>query len=228
MNLLTGLIDLFFPETCINCNTTLVRGENIICTFCEVSLPITDFNYTKDNKIVKSLWGRVNIDFATAYLYFKKGGIAQNILHFLKYKNRKEIGEYFGKKLAFTIKDIDFINNTDFLIPVPLHKTKQIERGYNQSLEICKGLSEILNIPILDNNLIRISKTLTQTRKKRFERWKNVSKNFDLKNSSLLEGKCVLLVDDVFTTGATIEACCEPFEGIRNLKIGIAVLAVAN
>lgn len=227
MNFLKGLSDLFFPEICINCNRTLVSGEKIICTFCEAILPINKLSINNKNKIIKSLWGRVNIDFAYAYLNFRKEGITQNILHFLKYKNRKDIGLHFGKLLALSIKDEEFIKNTDFLIPVPLHKSKQKKRGYNQSYEICKGINEVLKIPVLGDNIIRISKTLSQTNKHRFERWENVSKNFEVKNKGIFVEKNILIVDDVFTTGATIEACCQPLQKIDNLKIGIATLAIA-
>ncbi|MCC6720774.1 MAG: ComF family protein [Bacteroidia bacterium] len=227
MNFLKGLSDLFFPEICVNCNRTLVNGEKIICTFCEAILPINKLSINNDNKIIKSLWGRVNIDFAYAYLNFRKEGITQNILHFLKYKNRKDIGLHFGKLLALSIKDEEFIKNTDFLIPVPLHKSKQKKRGYNQSYEICKGINEVLKIPVLGDNIIRISKTLSQTNKHRFERWENVSKNFEVKNKGIFVEKNILIVDDVFTTGATIEACCQPLQKIDNLKIGIATLAIA-
>lgn len=228
MNFLKGLVDLFFPEVCIYCSQTLVKTEKVICTFCEAQLPVAEFESFSDNKIIKSMWGRVNVEFAGSYLHFRKGGITQQILHFLKYKNRKDIGWYFGNRLAHFIKNEDFVKNADFIIPVPLHKTKLRKRGYNQSAEICKGLSEVLRIPVSENNLLRITNTQTQTRKKRFERWTNVSTNFIIKNPEFYEGKNLLLVDDVFTTGATIEACCQPFLNINNVKIGIVVLAVAG
>ncbi|NUM31966.1 MAG: ComF family protein [Bacteroidetes bacterium] len=228
MNFLKGLIDLFFPEICIYCNQNLVKTEKIICTFCEAQLPVSDNESFTENKIIKSLWGRVNIEFAAYYLNFKKGGITQQILHFLKYKNRKDIGIFYGKRLGFMIINEKFIKEVDYIVPVPLHKTKLRKRGYNQSAEISKGLCEVLKIPVLENNLIRISNTQTQTRKKRFERWTNVSTNFIVKNPALFEDKNLLLVDDVFTTGATIEACCQPLININNVKIGLVFLAVAG
>ncbi len=226
MKLFTGILDLIFPVVCVNCGNSLVLNETILCTICIVKLPITNFHKDPDNDIAKALWGRVNIDFATAFLYFKKAGITQQLLHQLKYRGRKDIGVYLGRQFGNKIRGIDFISTVDYIIPVPLHKSKAKSRGYNQSQLICEGMSEVLSIPVC-NNLIRISFTDTQTRKRRFDRWLNVSEKFVLNEPELLEGKRILLVDDVFTTGATIEACCQAFKNVNNISIGVATLAMA-
>jgi len=227
MKLLTGILDLIYPVVCINCENMLVEHEKIICTFCILKLPVTNFHLDPSNDMAKAMWGRIHIDFATAYLFFRKAGITQKLLHQLKYKERKDIGTYLGSRLGKQLKENYFIKGTDFLIPVPLHASKLKVRGYNQSQLICDGLQESLNIPV-ENSLSRISFTDTQTRKRRFDRWTNVSQKFVLNKPELLEGKRVLLVDDVFTTGATIEACCQVLSGVKNVSIGIATIAMAS
>lgn len=227
MKLFTGILDLIFPVVCINCGNSLVTNESILCTICVVKLPVTNFHKDPDNDMAKALWGRVNIDFATAFLYFKKAGMTQQLLHQLKYRGRKDIGINLGNRFGNQLKENNFVSTVDYIIPVPLHKSRAKSRGYNQSQLICEGLSEALSIPVC-NDLARISFTDTQTRKRRFDRWLNVSEKFVLNQPELLEGKRILLVDDVFTTGATIEACCQAFKNLNNISIGVATLAMAT
>lgn len=227
MKLFTGILDLIFPVVCVNCGNELVTHETIICTFCAVKLPVTNFHNDPVNDMTKALWGRVNIDFASAFLYFKKAGIAQKLLHQLKYKGRKDVGINMGNRFANHLKENSFISSVDYLIPIPLHKSKAKARGFNQSELICQGMSEVLSTPIL-KNISRISFTDTQTRKRRFDRWLNVSEKFVLNEPEILEGKRVLLVDDVFTTGATIEACCQSLKNVNGISIGVATLAIAT
>lgn len=227
MKLFTGILDLIYPVVCINCGNSLVTHETIICTFCAVKLPVTNFHKDPVNDMSKALWGRVNIDFATAFLYFKKAGITQKLLHHLKYKGRKDIGLNLGQRFGNQLKENRFISSLDYLIPVPLHKSKAKARGFNQSQVICEGLSDVLSVPIC-TELSRISFTDTQTRKRRFDRWLNVSEKFVINNPEVLEGKRVLIVDDVFTTGATIEACCQALKDVDGISMGVATLAIAT
>jgi len=222
-----GLLDLVFPVVCINCGKSMIGSERILCTFCMLKLPLTNYHTDPENEMAKSLWGRVQLEFCTAYLFFKKGGITQNLLHKLKYKGGKEVGIIFGNRFGRMIKENDFISSLDFIIPVPLHPKKLKARGFNQCEKIAEGVSLALGVPVLNNNLIRVIHTESQTRKKRFERWLNVSEKFALSNPQLLEGKRILIIDDVFTTGATIEACCEVFKTVKNVRIGVATLALA-
>ena len=228
MKLLTGILDLIYPVVCINCGNSLVTHESIICTFCAVKLPVTNFHKDPVNDMAKALWGRVNIDFATAFLYFRKSGITQKLLHQLKYKGRQDIGINLGNRFGNHLKENRFVSSADYLMPVPLHISKKKARGFNQSQLICEGLSQSLGIPVSDNNLMRISYTDTQTRKKRFERWLNVSEKFILNEPEQLEGKRILLVDDVFTTGATMEACCHALNEVKDISVGVASLAIAT
>lgn len=226
LNLLSGVLDLIYPVVCFNCGNALVKHEKILCSFCSLKLPLTNFHNDPFNVMAKSLWGRVPVDFATSFLYFRKSGITQILLHQLKYAERTDVGKDLGNRFGTQLKDNSFVARADCLIPVPLHAKKLRARGYNQSEVICKGMQEILNIPIL-NNLSRISYTDSQTRKRRFDRWLNVSEKFVITNPESLEGKRILLIDDVFTTGATLEACCEVLNTVKNISIGAATLAIA-
>jgi ComF family protein len=226
MNYLSALLDLIYPKLCLNCGFSLIVNETIICLNCEAKLPFTNYHLDSTNPMIKALWGRVNIEFACAYLFFNKAGITQKLLHHLKYKNAQEIGSHFGFMFGKHIQYADFIKTVDFIVPVPLHKKKLKLRGYNQSYLICLGLSKALNIPIIDD-LVRISYSDTQTKRSRMARWLNVSEKFKMNNPSRYNGKNILLVDDVFTTGATIEACCQAFKDIENSKVGVVTLGLA-
>jgi len=228
LKFISAILDLVYPVVCLNCGRSLVINESIICSFCGLKLPFTNFHRDSENEMMKALWGRVEIDFATAYLYFRKEGITQKILHQIKYKGKNDFGVNLGRGFGNHLRNTPFISGTDFLIPVPLHDSKLKSRGYNQSALICEGLSLALNIPVIQNNLVRVSFTDTQTRKGRFERWLNVSQKFELTDPKMFEGKRILIIDDVFTTGATIEACCQVFKEINGISIGIATLAVAT
>lgn len=226
MNIFTGLLDLIYPALCINCGNYLTGYETGICNICKTRMPYTRFHDDPVNDMSRALWGRADIDFATAFLYFRKRGMTQKVLHQLKYKGREDIGLQFGNLFGAHIADSHFLRSCNYLLPVPLHKAKEATRGYNQSKLICEGMEQTLQIPLSDN-LIRTRYSDTQTRKHRFERWLNVNTKFMVKNPQQLEGKRVLLVDDVFTTGATIEACCQVLSQIKDISIGVATLAIA-
>jgi ComF family protein len=225
MSVLNDLLSLFFPQLCAGCGIPLVKGEDILCLQCLADLPKTNYQDGKDNPLALNFLGRINICYATSYFSFDKGGKVQHLLHQLKYKGRKDIGFKLGQIFGFElIRNIQF-SEIDAIIPVPLHPRKQWSRGYNQSKEICKGISESMQRPLISGNLIRKVHTSSQTMKGRYERWENVSGIFKVKNSTDLEGKHLLLVDDVVTTGATLEACCEPLLKIPGVRVSIATLA---
>lgn len=227
MSVLSDILSLFFPQLCAGCNTPLVKGEDILCLNCLADLPKTNYNDAIDNPIAFHFSGKVRIDFATSFCHFDKGGRVQHLLHQLKYKGRKEIGYKMGLLFGFDlIQNIQF-QNIDAIVPVPLHPRKQRSRGYNQSTEICKGISESMNRPLISGNLIRQVHTSSQTLKGRYERWENVSGIFSVKDSEAFVGKHLLLVDDVITTGATLEACCHPLLEISGVRVSIAALANA-
>lgn len=227
MTLFDDLISLFYPRLCAGCNTPLVKGEETLCLNCLADLPRTNYHLHDNNPIYQVFIGRANITLATSFCCFDKGGRLQHILHQLKYKGNREVGRKMGILFGYDLIQMPLYLDIDAIIPVPLHPKKEKKRGFNQSVEICKGLSESMNRPLIIGNLVREIHNASQTRKGRFERWENVSGIFNVKNGTLLTGKHLLLVDDVVTTGATLEACCEPLLKIPGVRVSIATLASA-
>jgi ComF family protein len=224
---ITDFFNLFFPNTCYSCGDVLVSGENIICTQCNYNLPRTNYHINPDNPVSMVFWGRVNINIATSFLFFNKGGKVQKLLHELKYKGKTEVGYELGKLFGCELINSQYFNNTDIVVPVPLHPKKQKLRGYNQSDFIAMGIGHSLNAEFLTQYLIRNTFTETQTNKSRYSRWKNVDGKFSVKNSAKLNGKNILLVDDVLTTGATLEACAQELLKIPKVNVSVATLAYA-
>jgi len=227
MSWLRDFIELIYPRTCGACNIPLLKGEQIICTHCLAELPYTYYHKDKDNPVAQLFWGRVPLQAATSLLYFHKKGRTQHLLHLLKYKGRKDIGIFLGQLLGNQLKDNDDFKTVDAIIPIPLHPKRQKQRGYNQAECIAIGISQSMNIPIETKLVIRNTETKTQTKKSRTERWENVAQVFSLQQQYATEGKHYLLVDDVVTTGATLEACAQVLLTIPNSKVSIASIAKA-
>jgi ComF family protein len=180
----------------------------------------------RDNPASRTFWGRARIESATAYCYFNKGNKVQRLVHLLKYKGRKDIGVFLGEKQGHLLKYSPFFNTVEMIVPVPLHKKKLMQRGYNQSEQFAIGLGKAMKVPVNFDILCRRRFTETQTRKSRFKRWQNVSEMFALNDTTLLEGKHILLVDDVITTGATVESCISVLSAIPGIRISVAAIAV--
>lgn len=227
MSVFNDLLSLFFPQLCAGCNIPLVKGEDILCLNCLADLPKTNYFDGIDNPVALHFLGKVKINYATSFCHFDKGGRVQHLLHQLKYKGRKEIGYKMGLLFGFELIQNKQFHEIDAIVPVPLHPRKQRSRGYNQSTEICRGISESMNRPLITGNLIRQVHTSSQTLKGRYERWENVSGIFRVKDSDAFAGKHLLLVDDVITTGATLEACCHPILEIPGVRVSIAALTNA-
>jgi ComF family protein len=225
MALLKDIFDLFYPNLCTICNEYLVENESVICTFCRHDLPMTNISDFKNNKITQTFYGSVLLEKAFSLLYYRKEGSTQKLIHDLKYKGNEEVGTFFGNWIGEILQENQKFKNVDFIIPVPLHPRKLRERGYNQVTKFGEQLDLHLRIPFIENNLIRISATKTQTFKARFERFKNLETKFLLQNPSFFNDKHVLLIDDVITTGATLEACAKEFEKTKNCKISILTMA---
>ncbi len=206
MSILKDLAYFFYPPCCEVCGRLLMEGEEILCSFCYLDLPRTNYHLYPDNEVAKVFWGRVPVEHATSYFFFNKGSKYQSLLHMLKYQGRGEVGIYLGKIFAAEIMDSVF-TTADMIIPVPLHRKKQRKRGYNQSMKIAQGMSRLMKIPVESDVLIRPVFTETQTEKSRFDRFLNMQGKFELKRPGVVMGKKVLLVDDVITTGSTLEAC---------------------
>ena len=218
--------NIIFPKLCASCNNSLLKNENTICTKCIFDLPKTNYHLDKSNPINKVFWGRVNIEMASAYYHFSKGGRVQKLLHELKYKGNQKAGEVIGGLYAYDLRKSKLYNTLDFIVPIPLHPNKLKKRGFNQSESFAIGLSKGLNVPINNTDLYRKIDSKTQTKKTRYKRWENVGNIFGIIDDSMLENKTILLVDDVVTTGATIEASAKVLKDI-NCKVYVATIACA-
>ncbi len=227
VRLIEDFINLFYPKLCAACGAHLLQQEKFICTQCLYNLPKTNYHHIKENPVEQVFWGRVDITAATAYFLFEKESRFAKIIHQLKYRGMKEIGIEMGKIFGAELKETSRFNKVDLIIPVPLHWKKQKKRGYNQSEFIASGIAESMGKPIDTNTLYRAVETETQTRKSRYERWENVENIFRLKSVDIITGKHILLIDDVITTGATLESCAITLLNEKDTKVSIATLAMA-
>lgn len=221
------ILSLFYPSLCAACREPLLKNERIICATCMMELPYTEFHYEKDNPVEKLFWGRAPVHFATALCYFRKSGRVQEMLHQLKYKGNTRVGELLGIELGKQIKSSPYFGQIDLIAPVPLHPGKERSRGYNQSLFIAQGIADITEIELQPDLLRRVKNNSTQTKKSRFDRYKNVETIFLVEEPEVIYGKHILLVDDVITTGATLEACCNIVLQEKDTRVSIATAAVA-
>ena len=228
MSIWTDLWKLFFPQCCLVCGKTLLEGEEYLCFHCLSNMPRTHLYLHKDNEMEKELWGKFPIERASAYLYYSKGGDVKKLLTDLKYRGNADLGCFLGRCMTREMLSSGFFQGVDGIIPVPLHPRKQKIRGYNQSIMLANGISSVTNIPVWNDLLVRTQYTQTQTRKGSYERWLNVKDMFECTSPDRLIGKHVLLVDDVFTTGATLVACADAFRQIPNLRFSVLTLALAS
>lgn len=226
--ILDDILELLYPQLCITCGERLVSQEKFLCMKCWFDLPVSNFHLNEENKVAQLFWGRVQIDHATSYFHYRKGSRYQKLIHCIKYKGMKELGLDTGRRFGDILMESEKFNSADWIVPVPLHPKKEKARGFNQSEWIARGIAEAMKKPMLLNNLHRKIFTSTQTRKNRFERWKNVDGIFGVKNQDEFENRHVLLVDDVVTTGSTLEACAYELLKIRGTKVSIATLAFAD
>ncbi|PLX18198.1 MAG: hypothetical protein C0599_12610 [Salinivirgaceae bacterium] len=221
------LISLVWPDVCAVCNERLYRHESMICTKCISQLPRTHFHLWHENDFHRLFWGRTKIKYATAYFFYLKESPYRELIRKLKYKNMPEIGTVLGREFGYEINESVF-SEVDLILPVPLHPRKERFRGYNQSWKICEGLSESLNKPTFERLFIRKKDTETQTKKSRFERWENVSNIFSVTDPDKIKDKHILLVDDVVTTGSTMEACVEALLEAGAKEVSLGALGIAK
>ena len=224
----SSLLHLFFPRCCIVCGARLSEGEEVICTRCNIDMPRTYYHLQKDNPVERMFWGKIPLERATSYFFYRKGSGFRSILHQLKYGGRKQLGVVMGRFMAAELEPSGFFQGIDVVIPVPLHPRKKKARGYNQSECIACGVSEVSGIPLDISSVVREKHTDTQTRKSVYERWENVEGIFKLHHSERFTGKHILIIDDVLTTGATTTACADAFCDVKDIHISILTLAVAE
>ncbi|MDR6844821.1 ComF family protein [Flavobacterium granuli] len=223
-----SLINLFFPKVCAGCKSFVGTNEHIICTVCRHELPLTNHHLNPENEAFKKFYGRIPVEHVSALLYFHKKGMVQEIIHNLKYKGHEEIGSFLGEWYASDLKDSSFVNNVDVIIPVPLHKKRLKERGYNQVTNFGLALSENFKIPLNNTILMRKVYSKTQSKKNLLGRTEGIETVFDVTFTEEDTNKHYLLIDDVLTTGATLEACSKELLKIPGAKISILCMAMAH
>ncbi|WNH08348.1 ComF family protein [Thalassobellus suaedae] len=225
--MLKSILNLFFPKVCYACHNLLNDNEDTICIDCRHDLPITNIHFEDNDTIKKVLYGRANIENGTALFRFEKKGLIQQLIHNLKYKGYEHIGFVLGNWLGGELKTLETYKDIDIVIPVPLHDKKLKKRGYNQVSKFGQQIAKALNVDYKDDVLIKITNTKSQTTKSRLSRWTNTNELFTLKNMEVINNKHILLVDDIITTGATLEACISVLNQAKNIKISIATMAIA-
>ena len=228
MSLLQKIFTVFYPKLCLTCETQLLQNEQILCATCRSQLPETDFINTPNNLIEIALKGRVPFVAATSLLFYRKKGIVQSLIHSLKYKNKQEVGIFFGEWMGEQLKISKRFESIDVIIKVPLHPSRYKQRGYNQLSVFADVLSDYLKIPVFDNVLIKVNASNSQTKKDRLSRFEKINERFKIVDTTILTEKHILLVDDVFTTGATIEACANEILKTPKVKISIATMVVSD
>lgn len=224
-NISNSVSHLLFPHNCLGCATDLLNQNDLLCAKCFTDLPETNFATAPNNPIEKTFLGRIKIEQATSSFYFTKESLLQHLMVQLKYKNNREVGLYLGKLLGHHLLQSNRFNDVEALIPLPLNDKKEYKRGYNQAEMICKGIAEVFEKPIVNNAVIRTVFTETQTHENRISRWQNMEGVFALTNEKAIVNKHVLLVDDVVTTGATLESCGAEILKTANTKLSIACVA---
>ncbi|WP_431133515.1 ComF family protein [Psychroserpens mesophilus] len=219
---------MFFPKVCLGCQNHLTDNELHICTTCRHQLPLTNFHFETSNTVHKMMYGRIQLEQATALLHFSKKGIVQQLMHNLKYRGHEVVGEFLGEWLGEELKNSEAYKSIDVVVPVPLHKLKQRQRGYNQVDKFGRALAKALNADYNSEILIKTSATKTQVFKDRLKRSSTTDMNFKISESKSFTHKHILLVDDIITTGATIEACANALLVIEGLKLSVATMAITD
>jgi ComF family protein len=226
-DLLDDFLSLLFPRLCYACGNHLLRNENLICTECYVLIPRTNYHLENENPVAQLFWGRCLIEKAAAFSFYNKGSRIRNLIHNLKYRGIRELGFELGRIYGLSLKSSGFIADIDLIIPVPLHPSKQRIRGFNQSDYISSGIADATGLTVSSDSLARISGSETQTKRSRYERWTNVEGIFHVIDPEIVRGMHILLVDDVITTGSTIESCANELLKVEGVKVSVAALAFA-
>jgi ComF family protein len=227
-NIKESILHLVFPHICEGCGSDLLQPDHYLCLKCLSKLPHTRFHLYADNPVEQHFWGRIPVTHATAQYYFTKESLVQAVMHGIKYRGHKELGIYMGRLMGSSLSEASRFGDVEALIPLPLHPRKERRRGFNQATLLCRGISEVTGWPVVENVVIRSSFSESQTRKGRVERWQNMQGRFELVDDSAVKGRHVLLVDDVITTGATLEACGAALLKAEGLRLSIATLLLCR
>ena len=223
-----SLLQLVFPHVCDGCGSDLLNEESQLCLRCLAAIPETNFEKHAGNPVEKMFWGRLQLMSATAQYYFTKESLMQRLMHQFKYRGNKDLGLQLGRLMGISLKETNRFDHIDALVPLPLFPSKEKKRGYNQATILCEGIAEIWPLPVLKDAVTRPQHTDTQTKKGRIERWKNIEGKFELVKPAAVQNKHLLLVDDVVTTGATLESCGSELLKAENVRLSIATLCQAS
>ncbi|MDR3339124.1 MAG: ComF family protein [Candidatus Symbiothrix sp.] len=222
-----NFVNIFYPKLCVVCGEPLLETENYFCLECFLKIPKTNYHRSHENKALDRFAGKILLEKACAYLYYNKGGVGQALIAEIKYKGNQDFGEWIGAYMAAELACNRFFDGIDYLVPVPLHRSKKKKRGFNQAEKIADGIARTTGIPLNTDNVFRKKANTTQTKKGLYERWKNTLDLFEIKNPALFAGKHVLIVDDVLTTGSTLEAVAQCLLKSPGIRISILTLAIA-
>jgi ComF family protein len=225
-NILNDINTVLLPSLCFGCNARLYRGENLLCTLCRNQLPLTEYNFNEENAVDRIFYGRIPVEKAASFLFYSEKGVVKNLIHYLKYRNQPQLGTFLGQWWGEQLSENGLGEKIDCVVPVPLHPSKQRRRGYNQVTLFAVNLADRLQVPYLETALVKTANSKTQTRKDRWFRWQSSKELYQLSNPILVEFKRVLLVDDVITTGATLEACSRALLKAEGTTVYIATMAV--
>lgn len=223
-----SLLHLAFPHICQGCGTDVIDTGHQLCIRCLAELPHTHFHLHADNPVERAFWGRLPLQAATAQYYFTKESGMQHLMHQFKYRGNKELGLYLGQLMGQAFAQTHRFSNVDALLPLPLYGSKERARGFNQALVLCQGIAQVWARPILTGTVVRKEATESQTRKNRVERWQNMEGRFEVVKEEMIKGKHILLVDDVITTGATLESCGKAITQVPDARLSIATLCYAS
>ena len=222
-------LSLFFPRLCLACSQPMTTDETYICIHCQATLPETDFHLSKKNPFTERFDGRLRVETAAALFFFTKKSKTQHLVHQIKYADKREAAFELGRCLGQKLIQQPQFQNIDYIVPVPMYSKKRIQRGFNQAELFADGLAEIMQKPVNASALKKTKMTETQTKKSRLERLKNAEDVFHLTDPSVFDNKNVLIVDDVMTSGATLESCANAIlEATPNVKINFATIAFAK
>ncbi|MBA2500727.1 MAG: ComF family protein [Chitinophagaceae bacterium] len=223
-----AFLHMLFPHVCAGCGNDIISSKNILCLTCLHAMPETQFQFFQSNPVEKNFWGRLSIQAATAQYYFTKESLMQILLHELKYKGNRALGIYLGRLMGEQIIQSERFAGLEALIPLPLYASRERKRGYNQSALLCRGMAEVMMIPVIHDAISRNKFTDSQTKKGRIERWKNMEGKFEIMNGDAISDRHILLVDDVITTGATMEACGTELLSVPGVDLSLASLCYAS
>lgn len=226
--LFQNLLQTLFPSTCACCGDVLLTGEKQICINCLANLTATFYSAHDDNHTERQLAGRIPYQHATSLYVFRKGNTVQQLVHAMKFHSNSDLCIFMGRQMGLELLHSGRFDDIDLLVPVPLHWRRQLQRGYNQSELLCRGISEVMGRPVNKRALVRHRNTHQQSMQASGDREENVRDAFSVRHPDDLQGKHLLLVDDVLTTGATLGSCCDALKSVNNLKISIATLSIAH